>query len=164
MARSFSIHLGCCVLEETIFLNARFALSIHAGYWLGRPISQRSGASICVVTVDPVKFGFAPGAASVARMSEATSGISYFLRTPHIAALMRATCFTPKAGQSHGQSTLILSANAAPKLLLASPDRFRPLSFSVLSSSVGLWIVILHATGAPTSLIGSSSCKENSMK
>jgi hypothetical protein len=66
-------------------------------------------------------------------------------------------------GQSHGQSTLILSANAAPKLLLASPEE-SPLSFSVRSSSVGLWIVIVHATGAPTSLIGSSSRKENSMK
>jgi Maltose acetyltransferase len=67
-------------------------------------------------------------------------------------------------GQSHGQFTLILSANAAPKLLFASPEEFCPLSFSVLSSSVGLWIVIVQAAGAPTSLIGSSSCKENWMK
>ena len=62
------------------------------------PRGEFTIANAYVMTMDKVLSDIADGSASVARMSKATSGA--FIPIPHIAALMRATCWNRAAPRS----------------------------------------------------------------
>src|SRR5579863_3372139 len=71
----------------------------------------------------------------------------------------------PERPQPHGQATVILLANIAPKLELSPLRKFCSPSFCALTvPSFGRWKLIWQAAGAPTSLTGSLSANLKSTK